>query len=173
VSAVPLTQLFFSISLYLPSLLIFLYPLPSPLRHANPPFNRISRSPSDLSVLFPPSFFLPLAITMSLIMVGIWVGATFCSFARARTCQNGIVGVLCRIDIPGMVFIRAMGYAELYIIARVRRRIVLSFFPPSLAIPVFFEAWRVFIFSLIFSSPKRIEPRRYKEYPRCMKPPFT
>lgn len=37
-------------------------------------------------------------------MVGIWAGATFCSFVRARThartCQNGIVGV----SSPGSIF---------------------------------------------------------------------
>lgn len=68
-----------------PSFKFFLSsPIPSPLRPANPPFNRISRSPSDLSVLFPLPFFLPLAIIVSLIMVGIWIEATFCSFTRAR-----------------------------------------------------------------------------------------
>lgn len=98
VFSLPLSPLFL--------LLIFLPPLLSPLRQANPPFNRISRSPSETSRCFPPSsLFLPLAITaVPLIMVGIWAGATFCSFARARThartCQNGIVGV----SSPGSIF---------------------------------------------------------------------
>lgn len=124
------------------------------------------------------SLFLPHAIIAApLIMVGILVGATFCSFARARTCQNGIVGVSCRIDIPGMVFIRETRYAELCVTMRARRRTALS---PFVILPSFLSMLSskhdafLFSFSLSLSSPrkKRIEPQRYKGCSRYVEP-FT
>lgn len=109
-------------------------------------------------------------------MVGIWAGDDIL-FARARTCQNGIVGVSRRIDIPRMVFIRVMDYAELCVTMRVRRRIVLSSSPCPLF--SFFEARRISIFFLplsLFCSlfiERRIELQCYKWCPRCVESPFT
>lgn len=118
--AVPMAQLFLSLFLSpLSLLLIFLSPLPSLLRCANPPFNRISRSPSAPSALSPLScFFLPLAIIRATNYGG-YMGWGDILFVCVRTCQNGIVDVSRRIDIPGMVFIRVTGYAELCVTMRV------------------------------------------------------
>ena len=159
VQSSPLTQLFFLSLSISPPFIFFLsllshpilsHPIPSPSgQSAFQSYFPLSFG--DLSVLFPLPFFLPLAIIVPLIMVGIWIGATFCSFTRARTCQNGIVGVLRRIDIPGIVFIRMTGYAELYVTARVWRRTVFPSPPHHFPLPLFtmsFESRHISIFSL-------------------------
>lgn len=127
---------------------------------------------SDASL---PSFFLPLAITMPLIMVGIWAGATFCSFVRARM---HIPKWNCRRFAPDR-YSRDGFYSNDGICRALRYRASpasdcsLALSSPHPILDVFFEARCVSIFSLFLSVERRIEPQRYKGCPRCVKPPST
>lgn len=91
-------------------------------------------------------------------------------FAHTRTCQNGIVGVSRRIDIPRMVFIRVTGYMQNS--ALPCDRIVFSLSPPTTIHNAFFETRRISIFPLFLSHfcslifhQERIEPRILKDLP--------
>jgi len=80
--------------------------------------------------------------------------------ARARTCQNGIVGVSCWIDIPGIVFIRVTGRTELCVTMRVRRRepvlCPLLAFHSSYSRCLLPNTTRFYFLSLSLSSPRGV-----------------
>lgn len=170
----------FSLSLFLlPLLPIFLSPLPSPLRHANPPFNRISRSPSVLLVLSP---FFPLSPPRCFRATnyGGYMGWGDILFVGARTHMpkwNRRRFVPDRYSRDSFYSSNGTYRTLRYHASSASDRSFTPCLPstPPLTLDAFFRTRRVSIFSLSFSFfvERRIEPQRYKERPRCVEAPFT